>query len=246
VGYIGHRNLGLFGANLARPSGLVSPATATKIGFVLHNRPLRRKSVPNPQSRDWLRFARLLLALRPEIGIMECWNSGMMGPSNRRGGENWVRFAHLTPPNWVRFERLARAGRRRQAAGQAFRRSLSPIRNPQWCHPRLRPGAAIRNRGIGFVSHNRAFPGARLAGNWVRFAHLTPANWVRFYNRLPATDYRLPLFGFVSHDGPTVASYFEHQTSHFKLLPFIRAPLMAAVLQESVRKSGFRQPPKSP
>ncbi len=71
---------------------------------------------------------------------------------------------------------------------------------------------------IGFVLHNRVFPVARLAGNWVRFAHLTPANWLRFAHFVlrghsrpeelasfciictavlrPITDYRLPPTAF--------------------------------------------------
>jgi len=51
--------------------------------------------------------------------------------------------------------------------------------------------------------------------------------------------------GFVSHDRPAVASYFQHQTSHFQHLLFIRVPLIPAVLQESARKNGWRRPPKS-
>jgi hypothetical protein len=58
--------------------------------------------------------------------------------SNLKLLRNWLCFAHFAlrgaglsaaAPNWVRFAQSARAGRRRQAAGQASRRQSVP--NPQ-------------------------------------------------------------------------------------------------------------------
>ena len=62
----------------------------------------------------------------------------------------------------------------------------------------------------------------------------------------PRSEIRNREIGFVSHDGSTAASCFRHQTSHFRLLLFIRVPLLPAVLQESVQKNGLRHLPRSP
>jgi hypothetical protein len=89
------------------------------------------------------------------------------------------------------FVQPPRAGPRRQAAGPASRSRSVP-----------NPKSAVRNRRIGFVSpksracpiHHKSLPAKHLSRS------VAPGNWVCLYNCLPATGYRLPPFGFVSHD----------------------------------------------
>jgi hypothetical protein len=135
----------------------------------------------------------------PEIGfVLHISPSG--ATADRR---NWVRFAHLalppTPP-WPRPTRhhpelgsFRTIGRPAQVCRQ------SAIRNPQsknWVRfAQLGSFCTIAHHGdtedteneieVLFVKESKtasviSVPLWRTSGNWVRFAHSTPADWVRF------------------------------------------------------------------
>jgi hypothetical protein len=121
-------------------------------------------------------------------------------------------------------------------------RSPSPGPRPTWCRRELALFGAIA-APIGFVWA----PGAAGEPRQDRIVASRASRWgprIGFVSHDCLCPYR-PI-GFVSHDRSAAVSYFKHQTSHFKLLPLIRAPLITAVLHESVRKNGFRHPPESP
>ena len=113
---------------------------------------------------NWLRFAQQtprIPADRPAIGFVL-----HNGPRNRPAGGsvnasglgdglpcpevNWLRFAHLTPPNWVRFAQLA-ASKAPPAPG-ATDRSCRCGKLASFCiiGPRTPDGLPQ----IGFVLHN--------------------------------------------------------------------------------------------
>jgi hypothetical protein len=141
-----------------------------------------QSSIINPQSQDWVRFARftprpicqLPLPTQPsppKFGFV------LHDFLRRRppGGRNWVCFAHsaLRPgPNWVRFAHLA-SGIRPRPNEIGFVLRHSPPQRPAllvgWAMPTICPG-----REIGFVL--RISPPARLrpGPNWVRFARFAP------------------------------------------------------------------------
>jgi len=75
------------------------------------------------RSPNWVRFAQS--ASDWKAGMMEYWNHG--GTLDDRNGQNWVRFAHLTLPSWVRFAAAYRL------LSFSFR---IPNRNAQTCHSR--------------------------------------------------------------------------------------------------------------
>ncbi len=160
------------------------------IGFVLHNRLVGRRRPPGPLGQIGFVLRICLLVPRP---------SGPVPPGIAR---KLASFCAFRPPG-------------PQPTGEIG----FVLHNSSPCQRSVpNPQSAIRNRGIGFVSHDRAFPRARLTGNWVRFAHLTPANWLRFAHFVlrghsrpeelasfciictvvlrPITDYRLPPTAF--------------------------------------------------
>jgi hypothetical protein len=120
----------------------------------------------------------------------------------------------------------------------------------------FRPARSGLTSQIGFVRH------ACLRPNWVCFARFAPGRRssgmgvppMQFTGKAcPRSEAEgmpvprgEPRIGFVLHDRSIATWYIKHQTSHFRLLPSMPIPLIAAVLQESVRKNGFRHPPKLP
>jgi hypothetical protein len=127
-------------------------------------------------------------------------------------------------PNWVCFAQSLAAGARpegrgaregRPGIGFVSQNRLLPARHPPepQGHPSLGLYRIFRPPGtwpcpsraqIGFVSHvcppsHTPAAASRLA-KLGSFCTFDPRSWVCFYSRLPATDYRLPPFGFVSHE----------------------------------------------
>jgi hypothetical protein len=181
-------------------------------------------------------------------------------PARPPQGKSSDQLRWLVPPKLGSFCVFRPPGSWRATRLGSFRTVRPPGRRPLPGRAKLGlfrtigpSGVPARRGKIGFVWHLSPVGGLALPKRdqigFVSHGGRARAGGGRARGRRPAaglSSIRNCRIAFVPHDGPMAASYFKHRTSHFKLLLSMCLPLLRAVLQESVRKNGWRHPPKSP